>query len=129
MTFSEPCNGFMGKSTTNYHITDSVDELTNNHYKSKTIEYYLYPKNWIDVVQWHYVNIIQKPQTVSIKALALKHRTDKPNQDCSDLVELIKNYFLDRYKEMKTQSEATINTESAAWQFNLLNGLEIKENA
>ena len=60
MTFSNLCNDIFGKSTSDYHITDSVDAPMNNPYELKTIEYYLYLKNWIDAVQWHFEDIIPK---------------------------------------------------------------------
>ena len=49
MTFSNLCNEIFWKSTTDYHVTDSVDAPMNNPYELKTIEYYLYLKNWIDL--------------------------------------------------------------------------------
>ena len=58
MTFSNLCNEIFWKSTTDYHVTDSVDAPMNNPYELKTIEYYLYLKNWIDAVQWHFEDII-----------------------------------------------------------------------
>ena len=54
MTFSNLCNDIFWKSTTDYHVTDSVDAPMNNPYELKSIEYYLYLKNWIDAVQWHF---------------------------------------------------------------------------
>ena len=62
MTFSNLCNDIFWKSTTDYHVTDSVDAPMNNPYELKTIEYYLYLKNWIDAVQWHFEDIIRDPQ-------------------------------------------------------------------
>ena len=112
MTFSNLCNEIFWKSTTDYHVTDSVDAPMNNPYGLKTIEYYLYLKNWIDAVQWHFEDIIRDPQIDPVEALALKRRIDKSNQDRTDLVELIDSYFLDKYKEVKPLSDATINTES-----------------
>ena len=47
MTFSNLCNDIFWKSTNDYHITDSVDAPMNNPYELKSIEYYLYLKNWI----------------------------------------------------------------------------------
>lgn len=44
MTFSNLCNEIFWKSTTDYHVTDSVDAPMNNPYELKTIEYYLYLK-------------------------------------------------------------------------------------
>ena len=105
MTFSNLCNEIFWKSTTDYHVTDSVDAPMNNPYELKTIEYYLYLKNWID---------------------ALKRRIDKSNQDRTDLVELIDSYFLDKYKAVKPLSDATINTESPAWAIDRLSILALK---
>ena len=51
MTFSNLCNEIFWKSTNDYHVTDSVDAQMNNPYELKSIEYYLYLKNWIDAVQ------------------------------------------------------------------------------
>ena len=99
MTFSNLCNEIFWKSTTDYHVTDSVDAQMNNPYELKSIEYYLYLKNWIDAVQWHFEDIIRDPQIDPVAALTLKRRIDKSNQDRTDLVELIDSYFLDKYKE------------------------------
>ena len=87
----------------------------NNPYELKSIEYYLYLKNWIDAVQWHFEDIIRDPHIDPVAAVALKRRIDKSNQDRTDLVELIDSYFLDRYKDVKPLADATINTESPAF--------------
>ena len=115
MAFSNLCNNIFEKSVADYHVTDSVDAPMNNPYELKTIEYYLYLKNWIDAVQWHFEDIIRDPQIEPNAALTLKRRIDKSNQDRTDLVELIDSYFLDKYKDVKPMAEATINTESPAW--------------
>ena len=112
MAFSNLCNSIFEKSVADYHVTDSVDAPMNNPYELKTIEYYLYLKNWIDAVQWHFEDIIRDPQIEPNAALTLKRRIDKSNQDRTDLVELIDSYFLDKYKDVKPMAEATINTET-----------------
>lgn len=126
MTFSNLCNDIFWKSTNEYHITDSVDAPMNNPYELKSIEYYLYLKNWIDAVQWHFEDIIRDPHIDPVDALTLKRRIDKSNQDRTDLVELIDSYFLDRYKEAVLQPDATINTESPAWAVDRLSILALK---
>lgn len=126
MTFSTLCNEIFEKSTVNYHVTDNVDASMDNPYELKSIEYYLYLKNWIDAVQWHLEDLIRDPQIDPVEALALKRRIDKSNQDRTDLVELIDSYFLDRYKEVKPMPEATINTESPAWAIDRLSILALK---
>lgn len=126
MTFSNLCNDIFGKSTADYHVTDNVDASMNNPYELKTIEYYLYLKNWIDAVQWHFEDIIRDPEIDPKEALILKRRIDKSNQDRTDLVELIDSYFLDQYKNISPLSDATINTESPAWAVDRLSILALK---
>lgn len=126
MIFSELCNELFDKSTADYHITDSVDAAMNNPYEFKSIEYYLYLKNWIDAVQWHFEDIIRDPQIDPVEALTLKRRIDKSNQDRTDLVELIDSYFLDKYKDVTPLKEAVINTESPAWAVDRLSILALK---
>ncbi|MBC8592587.1 DUF4254 domain-containing protein [Oscillospiraceae bacterium N12] len=126
MVFSNLCNDIFWKSTNDYHITDSVDAPMSNPFELKTIEYYLYLKNWIDAVQWHFEDIIRDPQIDPAEALKLKRRIDKSNQDRTDLVELIDSYFLDKYKEVVPQQDATINTESPAWAIDRLSILALK---
>ncbi|BEH00119.1 DUF4254 domain-containing protein [Bacteroides sedimenti] len=126
MTFSNLCNEIFFQSTENYHVTDSVDAPMKNPYEIKTIEYYLYLKNWIDAVQWHFEDIIRDPQIDPVEALSLKRRIDKSNQDRTDLVELIDSYFLDQYKDVKPLPEAVINTESPAWAIDRLSILALK---
>lgn len=124
--FSNLCNEIFLKATTDYHVTDSVDQEINNPYQVKTIEFYLYLKNWIDAVQWHFEDIIRDPNIDPKKALILKRKIDKSNQDRTDLVELIDSYFLDIYKNVKPLQEAMINTESPAWAVDRLSILTLK---
>ena len=126
MKFSNLCNEIFLKATSDYHIKDSVDATINNPYEFKTIEYYLYLKNWIDAVQWHFEDIIRDPNIDPVEALKLKRRIDKSNQDRTDLVELIDSYFLDKYKDVKIADNATINTESPAWAVDRLSILTLK---
>ncbi|KGN74899.1 hypothetical protein HQ47_03000 [Porphyromonas macacae] len=126
MTFSKQCNEIFGKATAEYHVIDSVDQEINNPFEFKSIEYYLYLKNWIDAVQWHFEDIIRDPNIDPVEALKLKRRIDKSNQDRTDLVELIDSYFLDKYKNISPAPDATINTESPAWAIDRLSILMLK---
>ena len=126
MTFTDLCNCIFNESIRQYHITDHVDTPINNPYPFKSIEYYLYLKNWIDTVQWHFEDIIRDPNIDPANALTLKRRIDKSNQDRTDLVELIDSYFLDKYKNINIQPDATINTESPAWAIDRLSILALK---
>ncbi|MDD4591921.1 MAG: DUF4254 domain-containing protein [Parabacteroides sp.] len=126
MEFSEQCKRIFDQATKAYHVTNSVDATMNNPFPLKSIEYYLYLKNWIDVVQWHLEDIIRDPEIEPKEALAIKRRIDKSNQDRTDIVELIDSYFLDKYKQVKPLQNATINTESPAWAVDRLSILTIK---
>jgi hypothetical protein len=124
--FTKICNHIFKESIEKYHETDNVDTLVENPYEIKTIEYFLYLKNWIDTVQWHYEDIIRDPNINPAEALVLKRKIDKSNQDRTDLVELIDSYFLDKYKDVKPSAEAVINTESPAWAIDRLSILALK---
>lgn len=126
MTFTALCNPIFVQVIEDYHKTDNVDTPINNPYPLKSIEYYLYLKNWIDTVQWHFEDIIRDPNINPEEALVLKRRIDKSNQDRTDLVELIDSYFLDKYKDTAVLPEATINTESPAWAIDRLSILALK---
>lgn len=126
MNFTELCNSIFVQVISDYHKTDNVDTPINNPYEEKSIEYYLYLKNWIDTVQWHFEDIIRDPNIDPGEALILKRRIDKSNQDRTDLVELIDSYFLDKYKDVEVKEDATINTESPAWAIDRLSILALK---
>lgn len=126
MTFSDKCNEIFDAATAHYHEADHVDAVMTNPYELKSIEYYLFLKNWIDAVQWHLEDIIRDPQIDPTEALQIKRRIDKSNQDRTDLVELIDSYFLDLYKDVTPQAAAKINTESPAWAVDRLSILALK---
>ena len=126
MLFTEVCNNIFNKAIEAYHLTDNVDAPLHNPYKEGTIDNLLYLKNWIDTVQWHLEDIIRDPEIDAAEGMKIKHRIDKSNQDRTDLVEKIDDYFLDLYKDVKPLSNATINTESPAWAIDRLSILALK---
>ena len=126
MSFSEESLDIFQRAIEDYHKTDNVDSPISNPYAEKSIEFYLYLKNWIDTVQWHLEDIIRDPQIDPVKALGIKRRIDRSNQDRTDLVELIDSYFLDKFSGVKTLPDATINTESPAWAVDRLSILALK---
>lgn len=126
MSFTTLSNRIFNESILAYHKEDHVDTPIQNPYELRSIEYYLYLKNWIDTVQWHLEDIIRDPNIEPEEALKIKRRIDKSNQDRTDLVELIDSYFLDKYKEIQVKPEATINTESPAWAIDRLSILTLK---
>lgn len=126
MTFSETCNKIFNQTTEHYHEFDNVDATPKNPYAEGTIEDLLFRKNWIDAVQWHLEDIIRDPQIQPDEALKIKRRIDSSNQDRTDLVESIDDFFLAKYKELKIAPDATINTESPAWAIDRLSILALK---
>ena len=72
MNFSEKCYQIFEQATKAYHITDHVDATIHNPYPVKSIDFYLYLKNWIDAVQWHLEDIIRDPAIDPVEALKIK---------------------------------------------------------
>ncbi|MDR1344110.1 MAG: DUF4254 domain-containing protein [Tannerellaceae bacterium] len=126
MKFSALSTSIFEQATVDYHKTDDVDAPLSNPHEPQTIEHRLYLKNHIDAVQWHLEDIIRNPGIHPVDALALKRRIDKSNQERTDIVELIDNYFLQQYKDTPAQPLATINTESPAWALDRLSILILK---
>ena len=126
MSFAEKCNIIFARSTAYYHTMDDVDAELKNPYEFKTVEYYLFLKNWIDAVQWHLEDIIRNPAIDPKEALLIKRRIDRSNQDRTDLVELIDSFFLEEYADVAPSPDATINTESPAWAIDRLSILALK---
>jgi hypothetical protein len=124
--FSERCYPVFERATSDYHKTNDVDAPVRNPYEEESIVFYLYFKNWIDAVQWHLEDIIRDPEIHPVKALEIKRRIDKSNQDRTDLVERIDRYFFDIYKEVKVLPNAGVNTESPAWAIDRLSILALK---
>jgi hypothetical protein len=123
---AELCNLIFDQSISDYHVHDHVDAIALNPYPVEKIEFLLYKKNWIDTVQWHLEDIVRNPEISPVDGLALKRRIDASNQERTDMVEYIDSYFLDKYKQVKWLSEATINTESLAWAIDRLSILALK---
>ena len=126
MTFANNCNEIFDCIVKLYHVTDDVDAVFNNPFDNDSIEGRLAKKNWIDAVQWHLEDIIRDEAIDPVKALALKRRIDRSNQDRTDLVEEIDSYFRQQYADVTILPGATINTESPAWAIDRLSILALK---
>ncbi len=119
-------NSIFKESIATYHVLDNVSQTFKNPYPKDSLEHLLYRKNWIDTVQWHYEDIIRDPNINPEEALDLKRKIDASNQDRTDMVEFIDSYFLNKYKNVQTKPNATINTESPAWAIDRLSILALK---
>ena len=114
------------QSIDKYHLINSIDQSFKNPYPVNSINYLLYKKNWIDTVQWHYEDLIRDPKINPVKGMDLKRKIDASNQDRTNTVEYIDNYFFDLYKDVTIKDSATINSESPAWAIDRLSILELK---
>lgn len=123
---SKLCNTIFFQAIGDYHIHDYIDTKEENPYPSASIEHLLYKKNWIDTVQWHLEDIIREPSIDPVAALKIKRRIDASNQERTDLVEYVDSYFLEKYKGVQAQANATFNTESPAWAIDRLSILALK---
>ena len=114
------------KSIKDYHVYDSIEKEIKNPYNKDQFEYLLYQKNWIDTVQWHLEDIIRDPEIEPTEALKIKRVIDASNQKRTDLVEFIDGYFLNKYKNIKPDKNATLNSETVAWALDRLSILALK---
>ena len=121
-----PILPIFNQAITDYHKFDDVDHPCENPYDEKTIEWYLYNKAWIDTVQWHLEDLIRDPHIDPVEALALKRRIDKSNQDRTDIVEMIDEYYWQLFHQVEPLPTATLNTESPAWAIDRLSILQLK---
>lgn len=126
MTFSQRFNSIFDRSVEDYHKTDHVDALIHNPYEQNTLDNMLYQKNWIDSVQWHLEDIIRDPEIDPVKALEIKRRIDRSNQERTDLVEQIDQYFIEIYSNVRVKDGAGLNTETPAWAIDRLSILALK---
>ncbi len=126
--FSDKANKIFQDVIKKYHEVNTVDQPFENPYDktSNLIEHLLYRKCWIDTVQWHYEDIIRDPNIDPVSALKLKRQIDGSNQDRTDMVEFIDSYFLEKFKDVKPKTNATINSESPAWALDRLSILALK---
>ncbi len=123
---SSICNAVFERVINDYHVADDIYAPLNNPFPKDAFEHLLYYKNWLDTVQWHQEDIIRNPMIDPVKALEMKRRIDKNNQDRTDVVEQIDNHFLQQFLNITALPDATVNTESPAWAIDRLSVLALK---
>ena len=126
--FSKKAIEIFNQATRDYKKTEIIDQAFINKHKidEEYIESVLYKKAWIDTVQWAYEDIIRDPEIDPAEALSIKRKIDASNQERTDTVELLDDYFLKKYSNVKISQDASINTESPAWALDRLSILELK---
>jgi hypothetical protein len=123
---AEECYKVFQQSIDDYHVADDVNGVAKNPFKSGSFEFLLYAKNWIDTVQWHLEDIIRLPEINPAEGISIKRRIDKSNQDRTDLVEKIDDYFLFQFKDVVPKVGARINSETPAWLLDRMSILMLK---
>jgi hypothetical protein len=126
MLSADQCYTIFQRSIEDYHVKDHVDTPIRNPFDPGTFESLLYHKNWIDTVQWHLEDIIRKSDIDPKEGIAIKRRIDKSNQDRTDMVERIDDYFLDQFRNVHYKSEARMNSETPAWLLDRMSILMLK---
>jgi len=126
MLNANQCYTVFQQSIDDYHVKDHVDISVNNSHAPESFENLLYTKNWIDTVQWHLEDIIRLPNINPAEALQIKRRIDKSNQERTDMVEKMDDYFLDQFKHVEPKPTAKINSETPAWLLDRMSILLLK---
>src|SRR5688572_30365206 len=126
MLQANDCYTIFQHSVDDYHIADHVDTPIKNPYPPGSFNALLYAKNWIDTVQWHLEDIIRVPTIDPVEALKIKRRIDKSNQDRTDMVEKVDDYFLEQFKNVKALPGTRINSETPAWLLDRMSILMLK---
>jgi hypothetical protein len=126
MLSADQCYGVFQQSIDDYHKTDDVDAPFRNPYPEGSFDALLYLKNWIDTVQWHLEDIIRKPEINPTEGIAIKRRIDSSNQDRTNRVENIDDYFLAQFKGITPKSGARMNSETPAWLLDRMSILLLK---
>ena len=126
MFTANECYTIFNRAIDDYHTSDNVDTPIQNPYPANSFEALLYHKNWIDTVQWHLEDIIRLPEINPTEAVAIKRRIDKSNQDRTDRVEQIDDYFLEQFKNISSKPGTRINSETPAWLLDRMSILMLK---
>ncbi len=127
MSISKTCNSIFQQVIDDYHLQNFVDANKSNPYgNSNFFEKMIYDKCWIDTIQWHLEDIIRVPDISPDEALKIKRRIDSSNQDRTDMVEELDDYFFEKYTNSNPSKLAILNTETPAWAIDRLSILALK---
>ncbi len=97
-----------------------------NPYGENSINFLLFKKNQIDTIQWHKEDEIRRSDLPALAFVELKRSIDQLNQQRTDLVELIDDYFIEMFTAYPVKDNARLNSETPAWMIDRLSILELK---
>lgn len=86
----------------------------------------LYAKNWIDTIQWHLEDEIRSPNIPAEEVVQLKRKIDSRNQERTNIVEKLDDYFFTLFSTKTLKPDARLNTETPAWALDRLSILALK---
>jgi hypothetical protein len=109
-----------------YHIHNDIFFSIDNPYKTGSLEYLLFEKCLIDTRQWHMEDEVRNPAITASKGMEWKRLIDKSNQQRTDIVERIDDYFFQQFNSKIPSQSGKMNTESPAWAIDRLSILAIK---
>lgn len=126
MLFAERCFNVFARCVEDFHSRAGLETEVFNPYEKDGFEYCLYRKAWIDSRQWHLEDQIREEGIDAKAALELKRQIDRLNQERTDAVERLDDYFVEEFREVKPFDNARLNTESLAWALDRLSILALK---
>ncbi len=125
MITAEYCSSLFLSTIELYHEQDDINNPTPIS-ELNSIHDYLIHKSWIDTVQWHLEDIIRKPELDPQSFILIKRKIDASNQERTDIVEKIDDWFIDEFKSVEVRKDARLNTETPAWAIDRLSILMLK---
>lgn len=126
MLNANDCYKIFQRSIDDYHVSDDVNTPNRNPYPADSFASLLYAKNWIDTVQWHLEDMARLPDINPEEGIGIKRRIDKSNQERTDMVEKIDDYFLSQFRNVKPDPGTRINSETPAWLLDRMSILMLK---
>lgn len=109
-----------------YHILDEIDQSYTQPYPVDTLDALLFQKIWTDTMQWHCEDEVRNPAILAEKVQYFKQKIDHLNQQRTNMVEQLDDYFLEKYQGIVPSPSARLNTESPAWAIDRLAILALK---
>lgn len=117
-------NALFIRCVEDYHRNDSIDAQQPDSPDSALALFY--EKCWIDTVQWHLEDEIRRPDIDPVYGMQMKRRIDQSNQQRTDRVEQLDDWFMQRFAQVQPLDNARLNTESPAWAVDRLSILALK---
>lgn len=126
LTITTKANQIFDQVIVNYHLKNTIDQESTNPFAIDSLEYLLYEKCWIDTIQWHVEDLIREPTIAPSLGMQYKRQIDKLNQQRTNLVEQIDDFYLAFFIDKTPLADAKLNTESPAWALDRLSILALK---